>query len=69
MSVAANATPTDDPHEVADPVLKTYVVTEVLTYEVEADSEEGACEIIAEAADRDQRYFADCLDRSAEVSR
>jgi len=45
--------------------VKTYIVTEVVEYEVEARSEEEACEIITQAGDRDLEYFVQVSDRYA----
>lgn len=43
-----------------------YIVTEVVDYEVEADSEEAAEEIITDAADRD-KYVVAVRERDAEL--
>jgi hypothetical protein len=45
---------------------RTYIVTEVVQYEVQAKSEEHACEIITESADRD-RYCIAVTERDAEL--
>lgn len=44
---------------------KTFIVTEVVEYEVKARSEEHACEIIEEADDREGQYFIQVSDRYA----
>lgn len=52
--------------EVVVPVpTKTFIVTEVVEYEVEARSEEHACEIITQAEERDMEYFVQVSDRYA----
>lgn len=42
-----------------------YIVTEIVKYEVVADSAEDACEIVAGDAERDG-YYIEVTDRSAE---
>lgn len=42
-----------------------YLVTETVQYRVRAESEENACEIIAESAEHDEPYFVGVTERVA----
>ena len=44
--------------------MKTYMVEETCIYEVDADSEEEAKQIIIDAEDRD-KYFYECIERTS----
>ena len=46
--------------------MPTYRVIEHIVYEVEAESEEGACQVITDDEERD-RFFVECTERFAEL--